>query len=171
MTDRDKLVEEFMKRVKCLALEVPAEVYQDFRPWADKAAQQLRQDGEEIAKLRAELEATRSMGNAYRLQSEEHCAERDRLKAELADIYKIRMEDEQEATIETLREELRDARVVIRDLIQAMRLWGSWEDGIPETGQDAHGSVGAAFDRACYFVDDEPQALQPTEDKPNCKGE
>ena len=37
----------------------------------------------------------------------------------------------------------------LRDMVKAMALWGSWEDGIPEAGDDAHGSVGYAFDNAC----------------------
>ena len=43
-------------------------------------------------------------------------------------------------------EQLQDA---LRGVVRAMALWGSWEDGIPETGDDAHGSVGYAFDNAC----------------------
>jgi hypothetical protein len=72
-------------------------------------------------------------------------------------------------TIRKLRAELEEARVVLTDVVKAMRLWGSWEDGIPEAGQDAHGSVGPAFNRACDVLDldwlaDDPlrNSLSPT---------
>ena len=43
--NREKLIDEFMKRVQCLALEVHPKVYDDFRPWAERVAQMLREDG------------------------------------------------------------------------------------------------------------------------------
>lgn len=59
---------------------------------------------------------------------------------------------------ERLRSELSEADTVVRDIVQAMELWGSWEDGIPEAGDGAHGSVGSKYDRAVDWLGEEKRA-------------
>ena len=56
-----------------------------------------------------------------------------------------------------------DLEVALRDVLQAMRLWGSWEDGIPEAGDGAHSSVGSAYDRGVDVLNEGgPKALEVT---------
>lgn len=63
-------------------------------------------------------------------------------------------------TIRVQRNAIDDLRTALRDVVEAMQLWGSWGDGIPEAGDDAHGSVGATYDRAVFLLDEgHPEAV------------
>jgi hypothetical protein len=58
-----------------------------------------------------------------------------------------------------LRARIAELEGALRDVLVAMALWGSWEDGIPEAGDGAHGSVGSAFNRGCYALDVSPYGV------------
>lgn len=55
--------------------------------------------------------------------------------------------EDPEPAVSRLMAERDELRAALRDVVNAMILWGSWEDGVPEDC-----SVGQAFDRACQVL-------------------
>jgi len=59
---------------------------------------------------------------------------------------------------------IEEHREVLSDLIGAMDIWGSWEDGVPQAGADEFGSVGMRYNRACKLlglpvIEEDPSTL------------
>ena len=54
-----------------------------------------------------------------------------------------------------VNEELIDAKTLVRRLVAAMTLWGSWEDGVPDKDAGGEmGTVGKAYDDAVKAMND-----------------
>ncbi len=68
--------------------------------------------------------------------------------------------------VRVLEEEAVETNEALVRVVNAMELWGSWEDGIPETGDGAYGSVGSAYENAKDLIRD---PATPPEREPSPK--
>lgn len=65
--------------------------------------------------------------------------------------------EELEVSFEAEKQAHAETRGILRDLIQCMQLWGSWEEGIPEQGQEGTGSIWNRYAEACNLLDLDPR--------------
>jgi len=54
--------------------------------------------------------------------------------------------------VDAVLRERDELRAVVGRLVEAMAIWGSWEDGVPAAGDDEMGRVGRAYDAGCAIV-------------------